>query len=106
MQEQTAARTFWQRRRRQVPSGAADHTQAQTPAAFERFVLNGQIRNISIAGVHVHVDPALKPDSPFTLRLFGLGRLEGHVAWRTEERIGVAFAGVPDGIIELVRQPA
>ncbi len=106
MHEQTAARWFWQRRRQRVPSGTADAALAQTSTAFERFVLNGQIRNISIAGVHVHVDPALQPSSPFTLRLFGLGRLEGHVAWRTEERIGVAFAGVPDSIIELVRQPA
>ncbi|MFZ1413466.1 MAG: PilZ domain-containing protein [Defluviicoccus sp.] len=106
MQQQTEARTFWHRRRQPMASSAADNAHAQTPAAFERFVLNGQIRNISIAGVHVHVDPALKPDSPFTLRLFGLGRLEGHVAWRSEERIGVAIAGVPDRVIELIRQPA
>lgn len=106
MQEQTEGRTFWQRCRQQLRNGTADNAEGPLPAAFERFVLNGQIRNISIAGVHVHVDPALQPDSPFTLRLLGLGRLEGHVAWRTEERIGVAFASVPDRIIELVRQPA
>lgn len=106
MQQQTEARTFWQRCRHPMASSAADSAQAQTQAAFERFVLNGQIRNISIAGVHVHVDPALKPNQPFTLRLVGLGRLEGYVAWRTEERIGVAFAGVPDRVIELIRQPA
>lgn len=85
---------------------AADGDAWRRTAAFERFVLNGRFSNISIAGVHVHVDPALTTDSPFTLRLSGLGRLEGRVAWRTEERIGVAFAGVPDRVIELVRQPA
>lgn len=85
---------------------AADGEALQPRAAFERFVLNGRIRNLSIAGVHVHVDPALTVDSLFTLCLRGFGRLEGRVAWRTEERIGVAFAGVPDRVVELVRQPA
>ncbi len=50
---------WWPAARQPGDGVAADGNAPQRTAAFERFVLNGRIRNFSIAGVHIHVDPAL-----------------------------------------------
>jgi hypothetical protein len=77
-----------------------------TEKVFDSFVLNGRIRNFSIAGVHVQVDRTLEPMTAVTLRLRGVGALHGRVAWRRSDRIAVAFDDGPDPVVELVRDPA
>ena len=69
---------------------------------FERYVLNGKIRNISISGVHVLVEKAIDPGCRVTLRIDRVGTFCGQVAWCEDGRIGVAFDAASKAVVELM----
>ena len=70
--------------------------------AFEPYVLNGKIRNISVSGVQVLVDKTIEPGCRVTLRINGLGTFCGQVAWCEGDRVGVAFDSASKAAVELV----
>lgn len=70
--------------------------------SFERYVLNGKIRNISVSGVHVLVDKAIDPGCQVTLRINRVGTFSGQVAWCEDGRLGIAFDSASKAVVELV----
>lgn len=70
---------------------------------FDWFVLNCQIRDISIAGVHVLVDRSLAPGDRLVLRIANVGDFPGEVAWAVDNRLGIRFDQAAQRLAELVR---
>jgi PilZ domain len=70
--------------------------------SFDRYVLNGKIRNISVSGVHVLVEKAIDPGCQVTLRIDRVGTFCGQVAWCEDGRIGVAFDAASKAVVELM----
>ena len=69
---------------------------------FERYVLNGKIRNISVSGVQVLVDKTIDPGCTVTLRIDRVGTFSGRVAWCDNGRLGIAFDPAAKRVVELV----
>jgi hypothetical protein len=69
---------------------------------FDRYVLNGKIRNISISGVHVLVEKAIEPGCRVTLRIDRVGTFCGQVTWCEDGRLGVAFDPASKAVVELM----
>ena len=69
---------------------------------FDRYVINGKIRNISISGVHVLVDKTIDPGCMVTLRIDRVGTFSGRVAWCADGRLGIAFDPAARHVVELV----
>jgi hypothetical protein len=69
---------------------------------YERYVLNGKIRNISITGVQVLVDKTIDPGCKVTLRIDRVGTFSGRVAWCDDGRIGIRFDPAAKRVVELV----
>ncbi len=69
---------------------------------FDRYVLSGKIRNISVSGVHVLVDKTIEPGCDVTLRIDRVGIFTGRVAWSDERCLGVAFDPATRRAVRLV----
>ncbi|TVR98115.1 MAG: PilZ domain-containing protein [Rhodospirillales bacterium] len=69
---------------------------------FERYVLSGRIRNISISGVHVLVDKEVAPGSSVTLRIDRVGTFTGRIAWSQPDRLGIDFDNASEPLLALM----
>lgn len=69
---------------------------------FERYVLSGRIRNISISGVHVLVDTEVAPGGTVTLRIDRVGTFTGRIAWSQPGRLGISFDDASEPMVALM----
>ncbi len=73
---------------------------------FDLYVLDCQINNFSISGVHVLVERALDRNRPITLKINGVGEFKGQIAWSKGNQIGVRFDDAPDRVAALTQDKA
>lgn len=54
-------------------------------------VISVRIRNISSGGMMVDCDQPVGPGETLEVEIKNIGRVRGRIAWRTDNRMGIAF---------------
>ncbi|MCW5698412.1 MAG: PilZ domain-containing protein [Rhodospirillales bacterium] len=72
-------------------------------SALAPYVLNCDIRNISISGLHVLAERTLAAGTAVSLHIDRVGGFRGSVAWSAGDRLGIAFDESPERVAELIR---
>ncbi|MBK8631451.1 MAG: PilZ domain-containing protein [Sphingomonadales bacterium] len=87
-----------------MDSNAATQTEASRTQARESIFLSARvrfasldeivtvrIRNISSGGMMVDCDQPVGPGETLEAEIKNIGRIRGRIAWRTDNRMGIAF---------------